>query len=570
MGGANTNPTPNEELELILNSIIEKQGGTQINSKPMEKNEIDELYRREDCMCLINFETIKEGKNINDGLGTGFFCKLNNSYIPFQKALFTNNHILDKESIGLGKKIKFIYQGKTIRIEITEKRHKYTSPRLDYTCIEIFDEDGINNFLEIDESVLKNKITLKDEDIFILQFNENKKLCFSSGKILYIKNDKFFHSAVTCRGASGSPLIRRNRNELNYVVGIHFGTLRNHKYGNLATSFDNILEDLKLKIIETSKIKIIAHINIPSSNYKARIINSSENAEREGLKLDNSILKNEEEIKRCLIFINKKKIDFEYIYNFQKPGKYEIIYIFHNLLNSTNLMFFRCKDLCDLDLSNFNTENVTNMSGMFNKCLNLEKIYLTNINTEKVEDMSWMLNECTSLKDLDLSSFKTGKVQNMGKMFNRCESLVNLNISTFNTENVTNMLFMFWKCKSLKELDLSKFDTGKVENMQGMFSNCWSLKSLNVSNFNTEKVTTMLEMFNYCQSLEILDLKSFHTKNVDQMLGMFADCKSLIKVDISNFDTKKVSDVNWLFSGCNKLKKNGINTNDQRILDAFD
>ena len=568
MGGANT--SPNEELEKILDSIIEKQGGTQINSKPMEKNEIDELYKREDCMCLINFETINEGKNINNGLGTGFFCKLNNSYIPFQKALFTNNHILNKDSIDTGKKIKLVYCKKTIIIEMTEKRHKYTSAKLDYTCIEIFDEDGINNYFDIDTAVIKNKNSLINEDIFILQYNENKTLCFSSGKILYIKKDKMFHSAVTSKGSSGSPLIRRNRTELNYIVGIHFGTLRNHKYGNLATSFDNILEDLKIKIIETSKIKIIAHIRIPESNYNARIINSSENAEREELKLENSILKNEEEIKRCLIFINKKKIDFTYNYKFENPGTYEIIYIFHNLLNSTNLMFFKCKDLIDLDLSKFNTENVTNMSGMFSKCLFLEQLNLKKLNTERVIDMSWMFNECKSLRDLDLSSFKTDKVQNMGKMFNRCESLENLNTSTFNTENVTSMLFMFWKCRSLTKLDLSNFITGKVENMQGMFSNCYSLRSINVSNFNTEKVTNMLEMFNNCINLVTLDLKSFKIKNVKEMLGMFADCKSLIKLDISNFDTKNVNDVNWLFSNCEKLKKNNIITNDTRILKAFD
>ena len=86
------------------------------------------------------------------------------------------------------------------------------------------------------------------------------------------------HSAVTSWGSSGSPLIRRNRNELNYVVGIHVGTLNNQIYGNLATSFNNILEDIKLKIIETSEIKIKGYIRIPESNYNARIINSSENA----------------------------------------------------------------------------------------------------------------------------------------------------------------------------------------------------------------------------------------------------------------------------------------------------
>jgi len=563
--------SPEDKLEQLLNSKIERQGGDKINAKPMDKKEIDELYKKEDCMCLINFETVNDGKKKNNGLGTGFFCNLKDSYFPFQKALFTNNHILNKESIASGEKIKIIYEQKSIIIEMTEKRNKFTNEKLDYTCIEIFDEDEITNFFDIDTSVINNKNSLEDEEIFVLQYNETQNLKFSSGRIIHINNSKMVHSAVTSRGSSGSPLIRRNRNELNYIVGIHFGTLKDHKYYNLATSFDNILNDLKHKIIEASKIKIVAHIDIPKSNYKARIICSCENAEKDyELKLDNSTRKNEEEIKKCLIFINEKKIDFTYYYTFPNPGNYKIIYIFHNLLNSTNLMFYKCKELIDLDLSNFDTQNIINMSGMFNKCLGLKKIILKNLKTEKVTDMSWMFNECSSLRDLDLSSFKTDKVQNMGMMFNRCESLTNLNISTFNTENVTNMVSMFWKCKSLTELDLSNFITGKVENMEDMFSFCHLLRKLDVSNFNTEKVTNMREMFFNCTSLEYLDLKSFNIRNVNNMLGIFADCKSLIKIDLSNFDTKHLDEINWLFSGCSNLKKNNVITKDERILKTFD
>ena len=198
------------------------------------------------------------------------------------------------------KKIKLKYQQKVITLDITEKRNAFTDEKLDYTCVEIFDEDGINNFFEIDINDFKNKKLLKNQEIFILQYNNNRLLAFSSGKILYIGDNKIIHSCVTVDGSSGSPLIRRNRNQLNFVVGIHLGTIRDHKFPNIAIPFDNILEDLKLKIIKSSKIKIIAHINIPEDNYKVRIINSSEEHERDDkLKIDYSnILKNEKEIKK--------------------------------------------------------------------------------------------------------------------------------------------------------------------------------------------------------------------------------------------------------------------------------
>ena len=40
--------------------------------------------------------------------------------------------------------------------------------------------------------------------------------------------------------------------------------------------------------------------------------------------------------------------------------------------------------LKNIDLSNFNTKNVTNMNNMFNQCNGLEKINLSNFNTAKL------------------------------------------------------------------------------------------------------------------------------------------------------------------------------------------
>ena len=38
-------------------------------------------------------------------------------------------------------------------------------------------------------------------------------------------------------------------------------------------------------------------------------------------------------------------------------------------------MFYECKSLTSLDVSNFNTSNVTDMSKMFSNCANLKTIY---------------------------------------------------------------------------------------------------------------------------------------------------------------------------------------------------
>ena len=149
------------------------------------------------------------------------------------------------------------------------------------------------------------------------------------------------------------------------------------------------------------KNEIIAEINVEDNNSKERIINSFENRRREyqDFILDKNIetRKNEEEIKGCEIYINDKKIDFTYYYTFKNKGKYIIKYKFKKLLNSSNSMFYNCNSLSSLDLSNFNTQNVTYMGFMFYGCNSLSSIDLSNFNTQNVTDMRYMFSGCKSL-----------------------------------------------------------------------------------------------------------------------------------------------------------------------------
>ena len=54
-----------------------------------------------------------------------------------------------------------------------------------------------------------------------------------------------------------------------------------------------------------------------------------------------------------------------------------------------------------------------------------------------------MFYKCNKLLSIDLSNFNTNNVTNMSDMFRNCSSLTSLNLSNFNTNNVTNMSFMF-------------------------------------------------------------------------------------------------------------------------------
>ncbi len=65
------------------------------------------------------------------------------------------------------------------------------------------------------------------------------------------------------------------------------------------------------------------------------------------------------------------------------------------------------------------------MCGMFRGCSSLSNLNLSNFNTQNVTNMSYMFYECSSLSNLDLSNFKTQNVTDMSEMFNGCSSLKN-------------------------------------------------------------------------------------------------------------------------------------------------
>ena len=58
-------------------------------------------------------------------------------------------------------------------------------------------------------------------------------------------------------------------------------------------------------------------------------------------------------------------------------------------------MFYCCSSLKKLNLSNFNTNKVTNMSYMFCDCSSLEELNISNFDTNNVTDMSHMLDRCS-------------------------------------------------------------------------------------------------------------------------------------------------------------------------------
>ena len=161
------------------------------------------------------------------------------------------------------------------------------------------------------------------------------------------------------------------------------------------------------------------------------------------------------------IYINDKKIKFNYKYKSNEKGNIKVKFIFKKLLTSTYRMFYECGSLQSINLSSFNTTNVNDMNSMLSGCSSLQSIDLSSFNTTNIKDMSWMFACCSSLHSIDLSSFNTANVKDMSFMFDGCSSLQSIDLSSFNTTNVEDMSGMFFRCDSLKKRNVKIGEYGK-------------------------------------------------------------------------------------------------------------
>ena len=332
----------------------------------------------------------------------------------------------------------------------------------------------------------------------------------------------------------------KNKNQIMYIIIIINFILSKTLIGYILCNDSDQINNLQYSII-TLKINSIGRSAIYFSHF---------------------------EIKPDRILINGNiKENIENEYDFAEINN-TIELIWYNNLKSCRNLFYGCSNINAIDLSEFDTSQVEDISYMFYNCFSLISLNLTNINTEKVKTTRSMFFECHSLISLDLSNFITSQVENMVYMFYYCISLKSLDLSTFDTYNVINITGLFYNCRSLNSLNLSNFNTSKITDMQYMFINCSSLSSLDLSNFDFSEVTSMSCMFCNCSSLRFLNFSNYNTLNLKDMSYLFMNCTSLISINLSIFDTSKVVSMYSLFQSCSSLKSLDFsNFNTEEVID---
>ena len=265
-------------------------------------------------------------------------------------------------------------------------------------------------------------------------------------------------------------------------------------------------------------------------------------------------------------------------------------------------MFNGCSALSSLDLSNFNTAIVSDMSLMFGGCSVLSSLDLSNFYTKEVRDMSYMFSRCSALTTIYASDkFVTSKVQSGISMFSACKNLKGtiLNYKDSKTDHTyancgTNGYFTpvfeyaefnegtgtltfrrgLSKPKGAYALNLeasepgwwsthryeikkvvfeASFANARPTSCYYWFCNCSELTDIEgIENLNTENVTNMRGMFFNCPNLSSLDLTNFSTGNVTDMNAMFGYCQ-LSSLDLTSFNTANVTNMYMMFISCQNL-----------------
>ena len=332
--------------------------------QPPNKDEIDELYNNEDALCKI----IKELKNNLGKFGTGFFCEIKDKEIPFERALFTNNHVLDETDIENNKEIEIEYLNEKKYIKMTRNRRKFTNKSLDYTCIEIFKEDNITKFFEIDNSFnQKNENNLKYS--FILQYTLDGKLSHSSGTIMEL-DDNYINYKTDSLVFSGSPLIIKqqidnqnrvnqqivkqqnvNQQIFNYIIGINSnakkGKNSNYKLEYSAIPFYIILKDIKKKLYGRP-VKSDISFKIEYRNIINIVYNKNNEYKSSSHLLFGKrfVENNKNNIK---LIINGKESELVETSNYLIDGFNNVQMIILNILTNLESMFVNCTSLFNID-----------------------------------------------------------------------------------------------------------------------------------------------------------------------------------------------------------------------------
>lgn len=218
--------------------------------------------------------------------------------------------------------------------------------------------------------------------------------------------------------------------------------------------------------------------------------------------------------------------------------------------------------LCYCDLSKCSFANVTTLYQLFGSQANLIEYYLPHDLGTNCTSLSGSFYNCQALQFIDVSGWDTSNVTSFNAMFSGCRGLIEIKgVEDFDVSSTTTLASMFSSCNVLRKLDISKWETtSSLTNLSSTFYALYQIEELDVSGFNTENVTDFSSCFNSCNKLKSLDLRNWSiTSKVTKLNSMFAYCYSLASLlRNKDWNTSNVTTFEAMFTRCKMLREHDL------------
>ena len=220
-------------------------------------------------------------------------------------------------------------------------------------------------------------------------------------------------------------------------------------------------------------------------------------------------------------------------------------------------------------LKNFDTSNLEKMNEMFSGTA-ITSLDLSGWETSNVTSMQYMFANMPKLESLDISGWNLNSVPVMDDMFKQT-TLVQLRMDDWDLSNprykdleeIKTHIFaqrpstfgelsaVNWKVPYLittkylfnnvyyKKIDIHGWDTPNLQSMDSMFMNNYVVTDLNMSNWNISNVTDKSGFdctFYGMDALKVLDLSGFDVSNVTMPGSVFGNTRNVVDLKVNNWE----------------------------------
>ena len=172
-------------------------------------------------------------------------------------------------------------------------------------------------------------------------------------------------------------------------------------------------------------------------------------------------------------------------------------------------------------LNKIKIESKDQLQSIIQERYNKNKLFidLIDLDISELDDLCGIFGGLNKLEVVDISGWDTSNVTTMEDMFSFCDKLKNIiGIENLDVSNVEYANNMFYVCKKLVELDLTNWNPISLEYASYMFYGCSNLKIIkNIENWQLPNIKDVNHMFSNCTKLDV-DLSNWDFTKIKDSL----------------------------------------------------